>query len=148
MAELPRGLRNNNPGNIIQGGQPYKGEVVPSKDSRFRQFISIEWGYRALFHLLSRYIKYYKKNTIEKIISSWAPSSENNTEKYIDDVVKWTGISKNVIIGISDTEKLVKIAFAISRKENGIMPSQAEINAGLNLLLSGQEPPVENKKKS
>ncbi|MCK9618647.1 MAG: structural protein P5 [Lentimicrobiaceae bacterium] len=147
MANLPRGLRNNNPGNIIKGGEPYKGEKVPSSDTRFRQFISIEWGYRALIHLLCRYIEHYKRNTIEKIISAWAPDIENDTEEYIADVVSWTGISRSSSINVNDTEKLVKIAMAISRKENGIKPSESEIRAGLQLLLSGKEPD-NNKKKT
>lgn len=150
MPDLPRGIRNNNPGNIIIAGdpyKPYKGEKTPSTDSRFRQFISMEWGYRALFHLLCRYIDHYGRNTINKIISAWAPVIENNTENYIDDVVKWTGISKHTILKSTDYDKLIKIAMAISKKENGISPSETEVRTGLQLLLSGSNPENENSKK-
>jgi len=136
MAALPRGLKNKNPGNIIKGGNPYQGEVIPSQDSRFRQFKTIQYGYRALFHLLATYITKYQWNTIEKIISHWAPSNENNTQKYIVDVVKWSGIPEQSILAATDYAKLTKIAYAISLKENGIVPSETEIKEGLTLLLN------------
>ena len=54
---LPRGLRNNNPGNIRISPTRYKGEIVPSSDRAFKQFKSRGWGYRAIFVLLESYHK-------------------------------------------------------------------------------------------
>ena len=144
---LPRGLKNNNPGNIITSGSPYKGEVIPSQDNRFRQFIAIEWGYRALFHLLRRYITVHNRNTITKIISAWAPSTENNTQNYINNVATWTGINANHILTFADLDKIKKIASAISRMENGIAANIEDVNKGLALLLSDSEAPVNNESK-
>ena len=50
-----RGIRNRNPGNIRRSGGHYKGEVVPSGDSEFKQFETMAWGYRAMFVLLDGY---------------------------------------------------------------------------------------------
>ena len=57
----PRGLRNNNPLNIekTKGGNPWRGEIVPSKDSRFAQFTTMAYGYRAAFKLLNNYQRNY-----------------------------------------------------------------------------------------
>ena len=81
----PRGLRNNNPLNIekTKGGNPWQGEIVPSKDSRFAQFTSMAYGYRAAFKLLNNYQRNYGLDTIRKMISRWAPSNENHTEAYV-----------------------------------------------------------------
>lgn len=37
----PRGLRNNNPGNIRLSSTKYQGEVQPSQDTAFKQFESM-----------------------------------------------------------------------------------------------------------
>ena len=62
----------------------------------------MEWGWRAAFHLLTR--NYYQKHglqTIRGIISRWAPPQDhNNTEAYIKNVSKLTGIGPDEPIGI------------------------------------------------
>ena len=52
---MSRGLRNCNPGNIRQSRSKFKGEVRPSRDSAFKQFESMAYGYRAMFVLLDTY---------------------------------------------------------------------------------------------
>ena len=91
---IPRGLRNNNPLNIekTKGGNPWQGEVVPSKDSRFAQFTSMAYGYRAAFKLLNNYQRNYGLDTIRKMISRWAPSNENHTEAYVKTVSGRSGV--------------------------------------------------------
>ena len=49
---MSRGLDNRNPGNIRRSRVRYRGEVQPSGDADFKQFESMEWGYRAMFVLL------------------------------------------------------------------------------------------------
>ena len=49
----PRGLRNNNPLNIIKSENiNWKGEVKPSTDRNFAQFETKEYGLRAALCLL------------------------------------------------------------------------------------------------
>lgn len=80
---MTRGLRNNNPGNIRKDGTHWKGEVEPSRDAAFKQFESMAWGYRAMFKCLNTYSRKYGLDTIRKMISRWAPPSENDTDAYI-----------------------------------------------------------------
>ena len=89
---MSRGLQNCNPGNIRQSKVRYKGEVRPSRDSAFKQFESLAWGYRAIFVLLDTYRIRYGLDTIRGMISRWAPPSENHTETYIRAVADAVGI--------------------------------------------------------
>ena len=74
----PRGLRNNNPGNIRLSDTLYVGEKE-SNDPEFKQFTSMAYGYRAMFMLLYTYQVRYGLNTIWGMISRYAPENENNT---------------------------------------------------------------------
>lgn len=116
---LPRGIRNNNPGNIEQGDK-WKGLAKIQKDSRFCTFSSMEYGCRALIKLLITYITKYECNTIEYIISKYAPSNENNTKAYINAVASDMGISPKDVIPVERTA-LIKLAKAIAKHENGVI---------------------------
>lgn len=64
---LPRGYRNNNPGNIRINGDLFQGEIRPSKDKSFKQFETMAYGYRSVFRILSNYRKNYGLDTIRKM---------------------------------------------------------------------------------
>ena len=69
--ELPRGLRNNNPGNIrVVKGQVWQGEITGSrkKDKSFCEFVTIAHGYRALIKLLQNYRRKNGLNTLRQMI--------------------------------------------------------------------------------
>lgn len=132
MHMIPRGIRNNNPLNI-RVGNVWLGEVKNPTDPHFEQFNSMEYGLRAGFVLLRRYIRHYKRLTIEDIISSWAPSNENNTKAYIATVVKVTGIPSNRILHYSDKETMCKLVDAMCFVENGKHVSMEKITKGYEL---------------
>ena len=117
--KLPRGLRNNNPGNIRISKTKYLGEVQPSQDSAFKQFQSIDYGYRAMFVLLEHYCKARGLKTIRQIINRYAPASENNTDAYIQQVVCICFRSADEEIDITNKVEMVLIVSARSRVENG-----------------------------
>lgn len=132
MNMIPRGIRNNNPLNI-RVGNVWLGEVKNPTDPHFEQFNSVEYGLRAGFVLLRRYIRHYKRQTIEDIISSWAPSNENNTKAYIDTVVKVSGIPSNRILHYSDKETMCKLVDAMCFVENGKHVSMEKISKGYDI---------------
>lgn len=80
---LPRGLRNNNPGNIRINDDLFQGEIRPSKDKSFKQFTTMAYGYRAMFKILSNYFKNYKLDTIRKMITRWPRRRTTITRKPI-----------------------------------------------------------------
>ena len=126
-SKWPRGLRMNNPGNIEKtkpGKQKWQGEIE-STDSRFAQFVDIRYGYRAMFKLLYNYITKLKKNTIEGMISTWAPplnnegKVENNTEAYIKTVSTNSKVDRKKVLTKDSAEDLIAIVAAMSGVENG-----------------------------
>lgn len=131
--ELPRGLRNNNPGNIRRNGDVFQGEVNPSRDKEFKQFKSMAHGYRAVFKILSNYYRNYKLDTIRKMISRWAPENENNTSAYVSLVSSYAGIGPDDLI-IFDREQMIRIVAGMSRVENGRDAVMSDVIAGWNLL--------------
>jgi hypothetical protein len=131
---LPRGLRNNNPGNIRLSSTKWIGEIQPSKDPAFKQFKSMEYGYRAVLKLLKNYSIYHECRTIEQIIARWAPSSENNTKAYVASVEKVSGINRNAIIDVDSEDQMCALTAAISQHENGVKADMAVIRKAWEVL--------------
>lgn len=114
----PRGIRNNNPLNI-RIGNTWLGERPHPTDPAFEEFVTMEYGLRAAFLILRRYIRRYKKNTISSIVSTWAPASENDTLKYIDRVAALTKIDPAATIDYYDREAMCKLVAAMAQVECG-----------------------------
>ena len=131
--ELPRGLRNNNPGNIRRNSDVFQGEVNPSRDKDFKQFKSMAYGYRAVFKILSNYHRVYKLTTIRKMISRWAPENENNTAAYVSLVSSYSGIGPDDLLNF-DREQMIRIVAGMSKVENGREANMYDVIAGLDLL--------------
>lgn len=132
---MSRGYRNNNPGNIRKTTTLWQGEISGS-DPDFKTFVNMPFGYRALIALLKEYInKGY--NTIYKIISRYAPSSENNTLNYIRIVENMTGIDRDKILNHKDDNTIKEIVKAISYVENGISANIIDIDKGFNIYYNG-----------
>lgn len=131
--ELPRGLRNNNPGNIRRNSDVFQGEVNPSRDKEFKQFKNMAYGYRAVFKILFNYHNKYRLNTIRKMISRWAPENENNTGAYVSLVSSYSGIGPDDPISF-DREQMIRIVAGMSKVENGREAVMSDVIAGWNLL--------------
>lgn len=125
-SKIPRGIRNNNPLNI-RVGNTWLGEVTNPTDDEFEQFVHVSFGLRAGFILLKRYINRYKLNTIEKIISRWAPHNENNTRSYISNVAKKMNISPDTPLLYEDKDTICNLVYEMVYVENGQHIQMAEI---------------------
>lgn len=123
MTNSPRGIRNNNPGNI-RWGDDWKGLVPEGQrtDKAFCQFIKPEYGVRAMIVILRNYQRRHGLNTIRSIINRWAPTNENNTQAYIDSVAKATGTTPDQKVDTGDSRFMMKLLQAIIRYENGVQP--------------------------
>lgn len=82
---LPRGLRNNNPGNIRKG-QPWQGRIIPGNDPAFDQFQNLAYGIRAMMMVLYAYMTKHNLLSIAGIVNRYAPlgDSTNNPNAYIN----------------------------------------------------------------
>ena len=118
----PRGIRNHNPLNIRRSKDQWQGMAKVQTDRAFVQFESLEWGWRAAFKLLTRtYYHNYRLYTIRGIISRWAPPKENNTEAYIQNVSRLSGIGPDEPIGIPSEKpsRWMAVGLAMAIQENG-----------------------------
>jgi hypothetical protein len=123
----PRGVRNNNPGNInktTKNGAEYlwNGEVphAENTDGRFKQFYDYAYGVRALMLNLKSYFS-NGKNTVRKIIETWAPAAENGkagTEAYVQAVSKAVGVKPDTVLTF-DKKYVNGLVKAIAQHENG-----------------------------
>jgi hypothetical protein len=111
----PRGIRNNNPGNIRFGKFAQQTGATGRDDKGFAVFQSMEDGVKAAIKLLEGYAA-KGVDTVRKIISKWAPANENNTSAYIDAVAKKLGISADAHLS---GDQLGGVAQAIFQHENG-----------------------------
>jgi len=135
---ISRGIRNNNPGNIERNKTVWQGMSDNQLDERFINFNSPEYGVRAMARILRNYERKYGLNTIEQIVSRWAPSSENNTESYIQNVSQEVGIPSNATLDLDNDSLLQSLIKAIIHHENGTNPYDDEtILQGIALEKSG-----------
>lgn len=130
---MTRGLRNNNPGNIrLNGSIAWLGQSPSQLDPDFVQFSSPEYGIRALARLLSNYYTRYNLDTVDALISRYAPSTENNTHAYIDSVANSIGVDAYTPIDVN--AYLPSLISAIIRHENGLQPYSGDtILKGISL---------------
>jgi hypothetical protein len=127
----PRGIRNFNPGNIRHGSITWLGMAPQQTDPAFIQFVSPEYGIRAIARILRNY-KAIGLNTIAQAISRWAPYSENNTDAYIAAVCRECSVGPDDVVDYDALMPL--IVKAIIWHENGVCPyTDAQIADGIRM---------------
>ncbi|MEX9849774.1 MULTISPECIES: hypothetical protein [Providencia] len=122
--KAPKGIRNNNPLNLNYDRQ--KGAQKDSK-SAFAVFDSAYDGIRAnvkqlmmYYNGTSRAAGFKKLQTIEDIITKWAPPEHegNDTEGYIQRVSKELGVKRNQKLDLNDADTMYALVRAMSLVEN------------------------------
>ena len=145
-----RGERNNNPLNLDfhpticwQGQRGV--EVVPVGSTylpRFACFSSPLMGLRAGAKELIAYITKDGADTVTKIVSRWAPSSENDTDAYNDEVCASTGFTPTQVL-TAEAGCLVPLVRAMAIQENGrCIYSDDLIRQAVFLALGGAATPI------
>lgn len=134
----PRGIRNNNPGNVKRTTIQWAGMAKDqSKDSVFIIFKAPEFGIRCIVRILKTYQKIFSKEnrlfSLRNIITRYAPNNENDTKSYMNFVAERLGISIDTPIDIKDKTTLLILLKAIIQRENGQQPYSDEC------LLKGTE---------
>lgn len=113
---LKRGERNNNPGNLNYAGQA--GAMLERSGGRFAKFQSAYDGLRAMARQLMLYAK-RGINSVEGIISTWAPSSENNTGAYVNSISSSLGVDPKAALNLQNPQVLSQLMNGIIHHENG-----------------------------
>lgn len=133
---LPRGIRNNNPGNIRKSHNPWKGKKPVSEDPDFEQFDHPRYGIRALGVLLQTYYNAYHLDNITALVSRFAPTSENDTRAYITHIAQTLNVGEKQAINVNNERVLLPLMLGIIRHENkGLQPYSVEvINEALDMI--------------
>ena len=113
------GFRNNNPGNLRAAAN------ATGKNGGFSTFANDADGRAAMARQLMLYGD-RGNNTLDGIIHTYAPQSENNTRAYIDSVSKATGYGAKEQVNLHDPETLKTIMAAMIKHENGAQPYTEE----------------------
>lgn len=116
--DIPRGIRNNNFGNIEDGEFAQSQPGYLGSDGRFARFEKPEHGMAAIDNLLQGYSR-KGLNSVGSIINRWAPPGENNTGSYAGTVAKNMGVGVDDQLDMSDPSVRQKIAGHIANYENG-----------------------------
>lgn len=117
---MTRGIRNNNPGNIVRSKTAWPGKIPhsDSTDARFEQFEKWEYGVAALIRLLRAYVEKHNRKTIRQIMSRYAPAHENDTHGYVAWISRQTGIGPDAVFPWAKQNVRALVA-AIIKQETG-----------------------------
>lgn len=115
--QLPRGLRNNNPGNIEDGPLAKSLPGYAGSDGRFAKFDTPDNGLNAMDALLTSYGRRGLK-TVRDVISRWAPSSDGNP---VDAYARYVGNGNpDAPVDLSNPEQRKALALRMAQFENGM----------------------------
>lgn len=134
----PRGIRNNNPGNLEYGaftrsrGATGIEAARGTQKGRFATFATMEEGIAAADAKLKSYIT-GGTDTIAKIVNRYAPASDgNNVPAYIAALSKATGKGANETLNPGDGDTMLSLLKGIIDHESGAgRISRAQIAAAL-----------------
>lgn len=113
---LPRGLRNNNIGNIkLNDNNAWIGKIPRSQntDGVFEQFTSKEYGTRAMLKILERYYNDYELFNIIDIISRYDKPTATHYINEMADRMNTTTIS------YIEPHRMFELAYHMADFENG-----------------------------
>lgn len=129
----PRGIRNNNPGNLNYANQS-GATMEGGEGGRFAVFESMQHGIAALYKQLQLYFK-RGINTLSSIVKTYAPASDNNNvDAYISALTKATGKGANEVLDSGDTATIARLMKGIVDHENGKgYISSSDIMGGIQL---------------
>lgn len=119
---VPATVKYNNPYNVKFSNQAGH---VGGKDSQFWQGEKLEHGVLLGMWQILRYFtgqaaatKGKKINTIKKFANIYAPKTENDTDQYIKNISKLSGIKPDEVIDYKDPEVFKKFFRAVGRAES------------------------------
>lgn len=133
-ASDPRGIRNNNPGNLRATGDAWQGMV--GSDGQYVRFATPEAGIRAMGRNLQSYGA-DGVNTVQGVVARWAPAGDaNDVPGYVAAVSKATGFAPDQKLDLHDRGTLLKLSAAMIQHENGRQPySDQQLATGIDASL-------------
>lgn len=124
----PRGIRNNNPGNVVRSSIHWQGSLTPDEvaargwtwDPIFEQMDTPADGVRMIGHILTSYSQ-RGLSSVDAIVRSYSTTDQ---DAYVANVAEALGVGPQDTIDV--TGDLPAIAIAIIQQENGQQPYSAD----------------------
>jgi hypothetical protein len=143
---MTRGLDCQNPMNVMTTPAfTWDGEIKPTLDPKgfLCTFDTIENGIRAgAINLLSYYLQ-DGCDTIQTIITRYAPGNSNPTASYILFVANHCGVDPAAKVDLTNPAFLKNLCYAISCFEQGCdCVTDAQLTSGVYLALAHRTPPA------
>ena len=133
-ATLPRGIRNNNPGNIRRNTIRWQRMRAEQTDNDFVQFVDPKYGFRAMTRILRNYQR-RGLLTLREMINTYAPAHENDSDAYTRFVANRLQVNPDQELDLE--RHLFPLLKAIAVFENGLRFEShyrnSTINAGIAL---------------
>ncbi|WP_308718999.1 hypothetical protein [Komagataeibacter xylinus] len=130
---VPRGVRNNNPGNLEYQGQRGARMETGVARPRYAAFPTMEAGIQALRDQLVLY-KSRGIDSVDAIISKYAPKEENDTAAYIAQLSRHMGVSPDAHLDLRNPAIQKQMIAGIAGVEIGHgQISQAQIDRALSM---------------
>lgn len=137
-SDLPLGLRNNNPGNVrpVPGG--WQGQVGVNRG--FAVFPNVVLGIRAMAMDLLKDYYIDRQQTLQSLISEYAPPSENKTSSYVAAVSRLLNFPANTVYPMN-RGTLKRLLVAMCTVEIGAVQvrrhlSEEDFNQAINMVSS------------
>lgn len=111
---IPRGIRNNNPLNIIHSGAKWQGLSNIQPDKTFCKFTSMAYGIRAAVLILRSYEKKGFR-TVKAIVTRWCPDS--TAPSYIKRVCNLTGWNEEKTVNVRSRVEVKSLLSAMTKVE-------------------------------
>lgn len=124
LAQPPRNVRNNNPGNIVRTDIPWQGlcppeDMTPAQraEDKFCVFVTAEKGFRALALDLLTSWKAGRRD-VSALISRFAPPNENVTGAYVKAVANDCGVNSDTQLDLTNPNLLNQLCRSIAVRES------------------------------
>lgn len=120
---VPRGIRNNNPGNLRpSSAYTWRGETG-ADEAHYLIFDTAHNGLRAMAINLLNQQRKHGLHSLREIFTKYAPPSENNTTAYIASMAVALNVGPDDTLDLwRDREQFELLCRAVIRHENGVQP--------------------------
>lgn len=132
----PRGIRNNNPLNIIRNGIKWQGMADEQTDTQFVRFRTMAWGIRAACLLSRTYIQKHHVRLLRDFIYRWCPDS--TAKAYVEVVCQRTTFAPTYVVDWKKKHHLLMILQAMAFVETGRQIPYMEFENGYALAFSNK----------
>lgn len=109
-----RAMRNNNPLNI-RIGNVWLGELENPTDQNYEQFCTIEYGLRAAFVLMRRYINHYHRHSVPEVVEAWYLEPQYNNADFIDKIYRLSGINDGEKLDYFNQDQMCRLMAAFTK---------------------------------